>query len=468
MSKADRTDAESLLISGLLAEPERLIEARNVKPDMFSDERCRIVFKIIVEHNVRASAQGKILYATDDVVTRRVAALTNSKKKRTRDERRRFLAQIQAIEELVDEVREWPGISDHEFKDAVARVIEADRDDRARQGIIKIVDLYESRGVSGVYEGLNRLVCELHPSNTGRMDALLAEDAPSAWVEYQKTKASPEVARIPTMHPTLDKITGGGKLGRLWLVGAYAKDGKTQMAKEMLYAASVYSQRGCVAITSEQTKDDVRNMLVIRHSHRFIEGGLNFNRYVEGRLNPKEEAVLRKTTESLRDGDYGPITYWRAPGGTTIGEVRSYLDVVRRRHPVEVVMVDHTLLFNATRPQRSTVENLTVVLQELKALALEFNDRGLWVIAPHQIGRDGYDKALTRGIYLPSDLAGSAEAERSSDLVLWVLRTRELRECGEIKLGVAIDRWGPGAPDGWHAIESFASSAILPLEEQAT
>jgi hypothetical protein len=195
-------------------------------------------------------------------------------------------------------------------------------------------------------------------------------------------------------------------------------------------------------------------------------GGLPFRAVTNGTLNAEQEKILAATVKDLSAGGHGSMSYFQAPGGTTMSELRAVAEAAARKRAVDVIVIDHSDLFEPSTVQRSDVSRLAAVIRESKQLSLDFLDgRGAWVILCHQIKREGYEAALKRGYYVPSDMAGSAEAERSCDVMLWVLRDDQMKEMSEARIGIGLDRRGPGIPKGFAVYERFESAALLPLED---
>lgn len=251
----------------------------------------------------------------------------------------------------------------------------------------------------------------------------------------------------------------------LYVTNDFIVTHNTQTAVQLIYCAASHGYN-CAIVTSEQTTSDVRLMLTCRHSHNFKPGGLNYNTIEEGKLSVKDEATLRATVNDLRTNSVmGKIHYFKTPHGTKICDVRSMLESIHERTPLDMVMIDHTGLFSPSVRKESASASSAATMMEIKDLALNFGNDGLWVVACHQISRDGYEKAEKRGgYYIPADLANTAEAERSCDLMLYAYRDEELIDTSEIRIGVALDRYGPGEIKGWNCFEHFASSAILPIK----
>lgn len=459
-------DREETFIAGLLQEPRRLVELTALAPERLAVSECRAVYRVIRAYHEQAAKVGRVRYATLDIAERETdKSLAVPVKDKERQKKRAILRK--ACARLLTDLRSLPRVTEDDFKDAVDQIVRHAQDESARAGLIELVGKFEQKRSEGLYQALNALARDIGPmGNQSSQVGLWSDDARNVWMDYQRVKTSPGTDRILTPFPRLNQLTRGGKPGRLWLIAAYTADGKTQLSKEFVYHGSTIQGKGAVVITGEQSKSDVRLMLTVRHSHLFYPGGLDFNRVEAGELNPKEEKALRRTIADLAiPGKYGPIRYWQAPGGTTMSDVRAMLDYLSRQQPIDIVMLDHTMLFEPTISQRSPEAKLAEVIRESKQIALDFdNGKGLWMIAPHQIKRDGYEKAMTRGFYLPSDCAGSAEAERSADVLVWSWRDEQLKEVNELRMGIAKNRYGMTEPQGWHVWERFSNSAVFPIE----
>ncbi len=461
---------EEIVAVGLAQDPRRLSELKGFSPRWFSMPECREVYRAARAYHEGNLEAGRVRYASPAALGRAVVERTRLLAERDdgKDKAREREATQRSAERLLDASGGWAHIDEHAFRDAADRVREAAKDAICREGLLRLVDVLKKGETKGLASRLRDLSVEVSAAEpTGSLTGTLAAEAGASLAEYRLAKKTPGAGAIPTPFPRLNACAGtGGRPGRLWMVAAFAKSGKTQCAKELIYHAAFEHGKGALIVTAEQTKADMRTMMVVRHTHRFRPGGIDYTRLVEGRLKPEEEDALREAVEDLRKNQHGPVSYFQAPGGTTVSDIRAVIEGTARRHPVEVVMIDHTMLFDPTNPRQSDTGRVAEVIREAKQLALDYDSgRGLWVIACHQINRDGFEAASKRGYYLPPDLAGSSEAERSADLILWLWRDDKLTECREIKMGVMLNRWGPPEVQGWNAVERFDAAAILPLED---
>lgn len=460
----ERTDAETNVIASLIHEPRRLLEVRHLDKSYFEDTACRLVYVAALKYHERAALKGRVRYAPQEAIERELdRMLARTKDAAKNKARKRARA---SVNNLIDEIAQTDPLTDEQFTDAVDRVVEQWLDGQTRTGLLELADTL-SKGAEGVHSKLQALAARLTPAVRGMQIERLDLNAKQSVIDHVRAKSNKQGAKIPTFCPTLNRVTsGGGKRGRMWIVTAYAKGGKSITGLNLLYHVAKCGLNVAI-VTNEQTTSDIRTMLVCRHSHLFINGGLEYNRVEEGKLDAKQEAILRRVVEDLQTNTaMGRVHYFKTPHGTTIGEVRGMLESIHQRTPLAAVMIDHTGLFAPTRKQDSQTANAAAVMMELKDLALNFGADGLWVIACHQISREGYENAIKRGgYYIPKDMANTVEAERSCDLMLYAYRDEDLIDASEIRLGVAIDRHGPGEIKGWSLMESFATSAIFPIKD---
>lgn len=461
MSSA-RRQYEELVVIGLVQEPKRLADLVGFQASYFSLPETRLLYWCASTYNAKHLASGKVRYASKSVLNRLVQEW--EAKAVDKQQRKSRKSSAAAAMLLVEESSTLDYVDNHTYRDAVDKLREMAMDDVGSKGILSIVETLRKSGPAGLAERLRDLASRVSSvgevANVGQLTA----EAPQAIKDYSVAKRSPNSGYIRTPFPELNEACGGGKNGRLWIVAGYAKDGKTQCALELVYNAVFEQCRGAMIVTGEQTKSDIRNAIIVRHSHKFLPGGLRRRHVDNGTLSPEHEGVLSKTVQDISSSKYGPVSYFQAPGGCTIGDVRAIAEATARRHPIDVLLIDHSDLFEPTREQRSDVARLAAVVRECKQLALDFLEgRGVWVLLCHQIKRDGYEAALKRGYYVPSDMAGTAEAERSCDVMLWILRDDAMREVSEARLGVGIDRYGAGIPKGWAVYERYECAALLPI-----
>ncbi len=453
------------LCAYLLAHPSSVTELSAIDParDIYTLE-ARVLLHSAIAYNKLMARRGAVRYPTAEAVERSARELLS----RQTGDQNKDRAALSSFQTYLDEVKAVEKPPAARFDECLDRIKTRSAEKRLRSGLLDVVGLLQDGKLEQAVEGVKNLAAVRSPTDSGFVSARLDRDAHRLLSMAARRKADPAFGRILTPFPKLNDITGGGRFGRMWLVSAYAKGGKTQFSMQLVYEALISGHGGLIA-TAEQTADDVMLMLTIRHTHQFIGGGVPYLNVINGCMTPEQDAAFSAAVESLeKDGAFGRLTLIQCPTGTTVDAIRAAVVSAASHHPVDFCVVDHTMLFSPSRrhDQSSEVSKLSGVLQELKSFALDYDrGRGLWMIATHQIKREGYEKALERKFYVPSDMAGSSEAERSADVGIWLFRDTELMDRSSILAGVFINRWGMIEEKGWEMIESFGSSAVLPLEE---
>jgi len=476
----DVKKAELVVLSGLIANPARFSEVEAIDPKTFTTPEVRVAMVAAQEYRKKSSRASGVRYPPPEALLH-LAEKMLSKPTKDKAKDRRNHGVLESVRRTFADVGSWPDPGEHEFLDRLAFIKAASADVLIRREMLDAVEMLR-KGVDHdrISDVLSRAASHAKASSSTIAEGEIAADARSALADYHAAKNKPTGIYIPTPWPRLNRVVGGGVYGRLWLDCAYAKQGKTQTAKDLVYHAAigqVYDKEtnpggipeglDCVVVTSEQNRADVRNMILTRHTHKFVPMGADYKGFTSGRLTEEHERAYEAAAADLESNKaYGKIRYIQAPNRTTTREISSMIAKYSRERPIDVLMVDHTMLFAPTNRQYDRVSELSAFLQELKDLTINYNrGRGLWTIACHQIKREGYEAALTRGYYEPSDAGGSSEAERSCDVMLWTFFNQELDERNEIRMGVAIDRYGEADKMGWLAAKCFYSAAILPLED---
>jgi replicative DNA helicase len=462
---------EMTLIAGLLQSPMRLSGVGQLDPKVFEDAACRISFIIIRDHHAAAAQLGRVRYCTGELLVDG-AKKRLAKAARVKGEKgKKAKAVISTIVGMVDEIEsDWNVVPDAVFDSAVDAISEDYRDRSTQTALEEIVDEYAAKGCKGLYQKVSELAVQLNPMVADHSGANLKDDAVNAVVEAVRAKNDTRSAGLPTPWHQLNRLTdcGGGKPGRMWITSAYTGDGKTMCAINMAYQAML-DGRGVMYVSREQTREEIRNLFMVRHSLKFRQQGISISKLNSGDMCPQEWKDLKRTARDLRDDSaLGPLHIWQAPPGTNVGDIRNRAQFVAQRQAVDMIVIDHTELFHPEPREgvrlTSANERISMTIQQCKELAMTFNGRtGAWVVLCHQINRAGYEKAQGRGYYLLSDLSGSSEAERSADLVMWLWRDEALRDLSEIRIGISKNRQGEICQGGFTAIEDFGSAALLPL-----
>lgn len=234
---------------------------------------------------------------------------------------------------------------------------------------------------------------------------------------------------IQTGIPELDDRLGGGLgNGEMALVVGFSSSGKTSLCVSTTWNAVVVQGRNVVYFTSETLRHQVVNKLVSRHSRhpkyaQELPDGLDSAKIRAGTLSGPEVAQFSEVlTDFTSNEEYGKCYVAQLPFGATVGTVAARLSRIGHMFPVHLCVIDYVQLLRADRRRDASHEEASQMVKDVKAIAATFGGGvGVPVISPWQVSRAGRDRALKEGGYSGVDLAGTAEAFNTPDVVFSLL-----------------------------------------------
>lgn len=462
MIDLDQNRSEQTIIAALVQRPDRYLDLRGYEPSDFLAPECRVIYLAASRYHQQAAARGSLRYASADAIERGLKEILRPVPN-DRDRTRRNSSVLSAAIALLDSVSSWPAVTDHEYADAKDQLRLQATDLRARDSLMALIDRVDRKQIEGLARAMADAAVRVNPDIGGADTITISESAVTALARYRESKQHGSGA-IETPFPLLNSETQGRR-SHLWVIGAYSGDGKTTMMAQLAYKAVVDESLGAALFVAEQTKEEIEDLFLLRHSHKFLSGGIDAVRYLNRCLTDREEEVLDKTARDWAEIS-GRVSITQVPSGTTIDEVRSISESLRARHRVDIIGIDHSGLFATSRRFYEARERMAAVILESKQLAMSFADKaGAWVLLPHQITREGNEQAIRRGYYAMRDLSGTSEAERSADVVLWALQTPETKAVSEIIIGTCKNRRGRPLDYGFRAFQRFSGAAIFPISD---
>jgi hypothetical protein len=154
-----------------------------------------------------------------------------------------------------------------------------------------------------------------------------------------------------------------------------------------------------------------------------LQAGLNTRDIRAGTLDGEQYKAFRAVLADYgSSADSGKCYIVQMPRGATMGAVESRLAAISRQFMPDLVIIDYLALLRPERGGRERRDDLTLLLQDAKQLAVGFDEgRGVPVLTPWQVSRTGRKEVVQRGYYTYNDLAETAEAERSPDIIFSLL-----------------------------------------------
>lgn len=285
------------------------------------------------------------------------------------------------------------------------------------------------------------------PTFSSHLSGEIISDTDEGYREYQQREDDPSAAFGEwTGLKQMDESLGGARVAELWIHAAYSGHLKTTFALNWAYNRAIWFHDHVLYFSLEMPYHQVRRWIYAMHSFhpKFtqvrvelglqqeggVDVGLDYKRIRDGGLSPVEKTFYRDhVLADLKNPEngYGRIVIEVADPDkpdVTVDGLRARAESIYPKTPFRMVVVDHATLVGARGRYTSTIDRLNDALRDLKRLALRFRrGQGIPVVALYQINREGLKEARKRKekgqlpTYEIDNLANSAEAERSADVV---------------------------------------------------
>lgn len=301
-----------------------------------------------------------------------------------------------------------------------------------------------------------------HGDITKEKDELLAD--------YEEAKRTGGVVDgLKTGIRMIDAAIEGMVKGQLIVIGGASGEGKSWLAANIGWYNTVVAKKNVVVITAETLRSQYRRRVITRHSNLPKFGApLEFNKIKTGKLSEEEEEVYQMVVDDFTSGQYGSLEISQVSNGTTLGDIRIYLEQLSLYFKIDLVILDYLTLLKPTNRRSSQREEAVELLKEAKQLAVTFNKgEGIPLVTLHQISTQAREKAkwAPGKCYTLGSLADSSEAGKSADIAFALLRTEEMEQ--EHELGVQILKTRDSAADDkmFKCFENYQYAYLGDLEE---
>jgi len=239
---------------------------------------------------------------------------------------------------------------------------------------------------------------------------------------------------IPSGYHELDKMTGGFTDGDYYVIAARPSIGKTALAVNIAYNATVKSGK-CVGMFSLEMKKDTINLRMLA-----VGSGVSMFKMMCGySLQPADSLMISKTAEHLSGANF----HVDDNGNTSMMDVRSRARRLKYEYGVDMLFIDYMQLLLPNVYRQSRQQEITEISRSIKMLAKELD---IPIIAISQLSR-GPELRKDKHPLL-SDLRESGAIEQDADVVFLLYRdeyytNEESEEPGIADVDVAKNRNGP-------------------------
>lgn len=279
----------------------------------------------------------------------------------------------------------------------------------------------------------------------GELMKLVAERARDEWVSVQdgmvdhldliQDRADGKTNAMPTGLVDLDRILGGGlRPGQLVIVGARPSMGKTALG--MTIGLNMAEDYSVGMLSMEMPHTEVRDRMLANLGRLSLSW---VQRPDQGDNSAENWSRLTECVERSRLLNF----HVSDQGGLNINQVRSKARSLKRRHGLNVLVVDYIGLMSGLDQKQQRAYQLEEISRGLKTLAKELD---IAVVCLAQVNR----KVEERADQTPSlsDLRDSGAIEQDADIVMFIHRPIQARpDMGQefehyAKLAVAKNRNG--------------------------
>ena len=306
------------------------------------------------------------------------------------------------------------------------------------------------------------------------------EDSIEVMREYRKRKKDPydNIGLFFDLEK-IDTTFRGIKRGDLVLIAAFVANGKSTFAINLAYNGMMQGLNG-LFVTLEMEFDEMRNMFYTLHTsypgwyahprYGSLTGKITYDKVRYSELSDLEEEFLKEVCEDFgtKKDDFGELFLEKPPGNCTPSYLETKLveydnELKDRGKTLDFLVLDYVGLMvqdkdNAYGDFKVDLNNM---IRRLKNITINFdNGRGLRIISPYQFNRQGHKEAAKiDGIYTLSALSDANEAERSSDGIIALYSTEEMRNSGLVKVSCLKNRDGGHFPP-FEASLDFATKRL--------
>jgi|CXWL01.1.fsa_nt_gi replicative DNA helicase len=301
------------------------------------------------------------------------------------------------------------------------------------------------------------------------VDGNFKEESDSMTESYWKAKRNEEVGN-PTGFTVIDNATRGIRKGELWMVSAAPSEGKSMFLINLMWTNAVRFGRNVVYASGEMPRDQIRQWLLARHSqHPKFEGigsPLGISELRDGTLDQTKEKFFLDTVipDLTQNDNYGQMQVFQIYPDMTVADVYRALKYYRTQMEIDLFIIDMIYHLKGDGGSGGGSDKWNIGLQEnikkMKQMAVTFNSgEKLAIVSGFQVSRSARDLADKTDGYTLSSLAYTAEAERSADVSLWLLRRDTYKPLREARIGINKNRGGY-LFDPFMAVERYENGYI--------
>lgn len=318
----------------------------------------------------------------------------------------------------------------------IARYAASVLDRAQRRGVMALADefsgLAQAEGGGAATEIIDRMQARLEKlaEVRSRKEPVKVADDMGRYTDEIQRRQDGGTRTIPTGFADLDNaLSGGVRRGEVVVIAARPKIGKTALA--LTIARNAATDHAVLVLEMEMPRAQIHDRNVAAVARIPLSHLLRPNRMTESEWSALTLAVNRMMDWNLFIDDQG---------GLRMIDVRMKARAVKRRHGLDLIVVDYLQLMEAEGDNRNAqIESIT---RGIKALAKELD---VGVILLSQLNRDCERRTDKRPV--PSDLRDSGGIEQDADVLMLMYRDEvynpDSSDAGIAEINIALNRQGP-------------------------
>lgn len=290
----------------------------------------------------------------------------------------------------------------------MARYADLVRDRALRRGLLAATDSMAAmavnpggRSAGEVLDAAQAALSALAETRAVR-EPIRASDAMIAHIEILEGRAERKYTGIATGFSDIDALlTGGPNRGALVILGARPSMGKTALALNI--ACNVARDYSVLFLSQEMQNGELLDRTLASL------GRIPLSAVITGDMNEQEWAGFTVANMKLQKLNL----HLDDQPALTLLDVRSKARLIKRKHGLDLVVVDYLQLMSGEGSNRNS--QIEEISRGLKALAKELN---IVILALSQLSRNAANKSRPQ----LSDLRDSGAIEQDADIVMFVHR----------------------------------------------
>lgn len=226
--------------------------------------------------------------------------------------------------------------------------------------------------------------------------------------------------------PGIDNYVLGLRPGDCILIAGFAEVGKTALCVNTCVEAIANQQKNVLFVTTETVSKELLRRLFGRISKLpLFNSPINSTHFKSGQLTKEERETLQAIKKWIKTGKHGRLGVVQAPSGATLAWLKGVMYNYEQKFKLDLVILDDLRNMKPTVRRRQEWEEFNDMIKDFKMIARTHAGRGVPLITPYQISREGQKRIMLESSekrYKLMDLSSSSEAERTPDLIVTLAR----------------------------------------------